>query len=93
MNTQLPSKYPWKSSCEPLGFHKCQVEYHCTISTDIAVKQTCLRLLWEWNLVQLSPWSGTFRFGSSGCTFHGTGFYIPFWKVSKLLCSDLQFRV
>jgi len=35
--------------------------------------------------------SDTFRFGSSGCTFHGSGFYLLFSKVSKLLCSDLRF--
>ena len=30
---------------------------------------------------------------SGGCTFYGSGFYLLFSKVSKLLCSDLQVRV
>ena len=29
MKTQLPSKYPWKSSCEPLGVCKSQLENPC----------------------------------------------------------------
>jgi len=29
--------------------------------------------------------TGAFRFGSSGCTFHETGFSLLFSKVSKLL--------
>jgi len=29
--------------------------------------------------------TGAFHFGSSGCTFHGTGFSLLFLKVSKLL--------
>jgi len=29
MKTQLPSKYPWKSSREPLGGREPQVENHC----------------------------------------------------------------
>jgi len=30
--------------------------------------------------------------GNTGCTFHDTSFYLLFKKVSKLFCSDLQFR-
>ena len=29
MKIQLPSKFPWKSSCEPLRVHEPQVENHC----------------------------------------------------------------
>jgi len=29
MKTEMPSKYPWKSSREPLGVHEPQVENHC----------------------------------------------------------------
>ena len=36
MKTQLPSKYPWKSSREPLvGVRKPQVENHCFNTMDI----------------------------------------------------------
>jgi len=30
MKTQLPSKYPWKSSREPLGLREPHVENHCS---------------------------------------------------------------
>ena len=36
--------------------------------------------------------SGTPCYGCSGCTCHGTGFYLLFSKVSKLLWSDVWFR-
>ena len=34
-----------------------------------------------------------FCFGINSCTIHGTVFSLPISKVSKLLCSDLRFRV
>jgi len=34
-----------------------------------------------------------FCFGNNSCTIHGTVFALPISKVSKLLCSDLRFRV
>jgi len=65
----------------------------CHISSTIIVvkSQTCLTVC-EWFCRWLLPWSGTFRFGGSGCTFHGTSFYLLFSKVSKPSCSNLWFR-
>ena len=34
MKTQLPSKYPWKSSREPLGVREPQVENPCPSVND-----------------------------------------------------------
>jgi len=47
------------------------------VKSTIQSSLSCRRfLLWKWFSCSLWPWLGTFRFGSSGCTFHGTIYYV-----------------
>jgi len=39
MKPQLPSKYPWKSSREPLGVRETQVEKQCSKTSKLTLQK------------------------------------------------------
>ena len=61
-----------------LGNGSNKFGYHCFSGTGMVVER--MHLLCCANCFQVSSHHGAFHFGSSGCTFHGTGFTLLFSK-------------